>query len=410
MTDFLDGLERDLVDAARRRAAGAIAVGRGGARVPRQRSRRPPLRSLLLAAALLVVTAGSAAGGTLLALRGSVIPAPQAVPPEQTPAAGTSRVASLRVADPQAGLLPWTVRVARSETGLLCSTVGQIDHDGTFGLVGLDGRFRTIAEGVSDSCGAARPGGVSLIGARVLDAARRDDVRTVVSGVAAAGAIARVEIATAAGGTRRVPVDDGIFVAVLRGYPEDLAIRATVTLTSGREEIHDFGRGGFVATDPAGGPAWKLQAFSIAGDGRTCASFSWARPGRGAPWSPEACGDLAHGRPGRRGWFVAVRRLRKGIHGTAPFPASWGDHPPRTAVWGGVGDDVRSVSVQVGTAAPRPLALTISRTFLAVLDPKVDPETVTTRFTMKDGRTEVAHGSAHLVAHPASAVAVGRRP
>jgi hypothetical protein len=122
MTDFIDGLERDLVEAARRRAE---------APAPAPFRVRAPRRSLLLAAALLVLMAGSAAGATLLALRGAVIPAPQAVQPEQTPAAGTARVSALRAQDPQPGLLPWTVRVARGETGLLCSTVGQVDASGT---------------------------------------------------------------------------------------------------------------------------------------------------------------------------------------------------------------------------------------------------------------------------------------
>jgi hypothetical protein len=407
MTDFIDGLERDLVEAARRRAqATAPRPGRTGTR-----RARPPLRSLLLAAALLVLMAGSAAGATLLALRGSVIPAPQAVPPEQTPAAGTSRVASLRAADPQRGLLPWTVRVARSETGLLCSTVGQADRAGTFGLVGLDGRFRAIADGVSDSCGTAHDDGISLIGARVFDARARENVRTVVSGVGAEDAIARVQVQTTTGRTFRVPVSGGVFAIALRGYPEDLGIRAIVTDKDGHRETHDFGRSAFVAGDPSGGPAWKLQAFMMSNDGRTCANFSWARPAANAPVSPEACGDLSHGRRRTRsGWYVAVRLLSKGTRGSVPFPAKWGDHPPRVAVWGGVGDDVRAVSVQVGSGPPRALGIPPSRTFLAVLDPKVDPATVTTRFTMKDGRTEVAHGSAHLVAHPIKVITINRTP
>ena len=393
MTDFIDGLERDLVEAARRR------VGTGAAPVPLRV--RAPRRSLLLAAALLVLMAGSAAGATLLALRGAVIPAPQAVPPEQTPAAGTARVAGLRAQDPQHGLLPWTVRVARGETGLLCSTVGQVDAGGTFGLVGLDGRFRAISDGVSDSCGAVRPAAVSLIGARVFDAKDRDDVRTVVSGVGAQDAIARVDVTTVAGGTRRVPVASGVFVVALRGYPEDLGIRATITYKDGRREAHAFGRSAFVATDPLGGPAWKLDAYMMSGDARSCASFGWARPAPGGPRSPSACGDLNHGSVRHRsGWFVAARRLKDGVRGTVPFRAGWGAHPPRTAVWGGVGEDVRAVSVQVAGGPPRPAAMAPSRTFLAVLDPKVDPATVTTRFTMTDGRTETARGSAHLVTRP----------
>jgi hypothetical protein len=398
MTDFIAGLEQDLVDAARRRAAARSSAssvpGGAGARVRSAWPRRPPLRSLLLAAALLVLLAGTAAGGTLLALRGSVIPAPDAVPPEQTPAPGTSRVSSIRAADPQRGLLPWTIRVAQSETGLLCSTVGQVDpSDGAFGLVGLDGRFRRIAEGVSDSCGAVHDGGVSLIGARVFDAARRADVRTVVSGVGDRRAIARVEVTTAPGGPVRVPVVDGRFVVALRGYPEDRAIRATVIYKNGRREVHDFGHSASVTPDPLGGPAWKLQAFAFSGDGRTCASFTYARTGRVAPRSPAACGDLGTGRR-RTGFFVEARALYPGLKtraGTA-WASDWRDGPSRTAVWGGVGDDVRSVAV-----AGRPVALTPSRSFLMVLAPKVDPASIVTHITYKNGRAETVTGSARLV-------------
>lgn len=388
MTDFLAGLERDLVDAARRRAAGARVRGAW--------PRRPPLRSLVLAAALLVLLAGTAAGGTLLALRGSVIPAPDAVPPEQTPAPGTSRVASLRAPDPQPGLLPWTIRVARSETGLLCSTVGQVDpSDGSFGLVGLDGRFRPVAEGVSDSCGAVHKDGVSLIGARVFDAERRADVRTVVSGVADARAIARVEVTATPGGTRRVPVVDGLFAIALRGYPEDRSVRATVIYKNGRREVHDFGRSAFVAPDPLGGPAWRLTAFSV-GQGSACVSFSYARATRDAPRSPSACGDLGTGRV-RQGFFVEARALRPGLKSRAgtPWAGDWRDGPRRTAVWGAVGADVRSVAVD-----GRPAPIAPSWTFLVVLPPSVDPASAVTRITYKNGRAETVKGSAHLVADP----------
>ncbi|HWI73126.1 MAG TPA: hypothetical protein VNT55_14320 [Baekduia sp.] len=396
MTDFIDGLEHDLVEAARRRARASANAAR---RTTKPKRARPPLRSLLLAAALLVLLAGSAAGATLLALRGSVIPAPQAVPPEQTPAAGTSRVASIRAADPQRGLLPWTIRVARSETGLLCSTVGQVDRDGTFGLVGLDGRFRAIADGVSDSCGTARPGGgISLIGARIFDAKARANVRTVVSGVGSARAIERVDVTTVAG-TRRVPVVDGAFAVALRGYPEDLGIRATITLAGGRRETHDFGRSAFVTPDPLGGPAWKVMSFAVGNDARSCASFLAARATQATPRSPSACGDLGEGRQ-RTGWYVAVRRIAGRVRGTGPFAGDWHHAPPRTAVWGGVGEEVRSITLQVPGAAPRPLPIAPNRVFLAVLPPAVDPATVTTRFTLKNGRVETARGSARLATHP----------
>jgi hypothetical protein len=401
MTDFIAGLEEDLVAAARRRHARTALSGAPRARGSAARRtfpRRPPLRSLLLAAALLVLLAGTAAGGTLLALRGSVIPAPDAVPPEQTPAPGTSRVASLRAADPQPGLLPWTVRVAQSETGLLCSTVGQVDPaDGTFGLVGLDGRFRPIAEGVSDSCGAVRRHGVSLIGARVFDARARANVRTVVSGVGDPDALARVEVTTVHG-TRRVPLAGGTFVLALRGFPEDLGLRATIFYKNGRREVHDFGRSVFVVPDPLGGPAWKLQSFMVSGDGRSCASFGAAPPTRTTPRSPSACGDLGSGRH-RAGFYVAVRTLRPGyketVRGVTPFAGDWHGAPARTAVWGGVGEDVRSVSVN-----GRPVTLPPNRVFLAILDPRVTPRSVITKITYKNGRTETVRGSARLRAHP----------
>jgi hypothetical protein len=409
MTDFIAGLEQDLVEAARRRATAAATAPARGPRRARARSRapRPPLRSLLLAALLLAALAGTAAGGTLLALRGAVIPAPQAVPPEQTPAPGTSRVSALRAPDPQRGLLPWTVRVARSETGLLCSTVGQVDPaDGTFGLVGLDGRFRPIAEGVSDSCGTVRAGGVSLIGARVFDAVKRADVRTVVSGVGDPDAIARVEVSATPGGTRRVPVLDGTFAIALRGYPEDAGTRATIFYKNGRREVHDLGASPFVTPDPLGGPAWGIQAYVLGGDARACVAFGYVRAGAGTPRSPSACGDLGRGRV-RHGFYVAARRLRPGDRDPAgaprsPYPFRWGRAPARTAVWGGVGSDVAAVSV-----AGRPVAIAPSRSFLAILAPRVDPATVPIRITYKNGRTETVRGSAHLTAPPVAGVTVG---
>ena len=67
--------------------------------------------------------------------------APSDTTPEQRVAPATSTVTALRAADPERGQPAWTLRLARSETGLQCSTVGQV-HEGAFGLVGLDGAFR----------------------------------------------------------------------------------------------------------------------------------------------------------------------------------------------------------------------------------------------------------------------------
>lgn len=398
MTDFLDDLERDLVAAARR-----LADADGRAATPRRWRVRSTARSALVAAVILVPCAGSAAAGTLLALRGSVIPAPEAVPPEQTPTAGTARVSPLRAADPARGVPPWTIRVARSETGLLCSTVGQV-ADGRFGLVGMDGRFRVLAPDVSDSCGLERHDAASLIGARVFAARHRADVRTVVSGVAGS-ALRAVEV-DARGRVRRLAVGPGgTFVVALRGYPEDIAIRATLHFAGGRHEVHDFGRSPWVVPDPIGGPAWRTMGSMFGNDGRTCVQFSYARAQPGAPVSPSACGTL--GDPlERRGAFFAVRRIAPGTGGTGrpvePMgEGRWGRHAARTAVWGAAGDDVAAISVAAPHAAPRRLTITPgARTFLAVLPGTVDPRAVTVRVRLHDGRVRVAHGSTSLAGHP----------
>lgn len=400
MTDFIDGLEQDLVAAAGRLRDGASPTGAATAR-------RMPTRTLLIAAALLVLSAGSAAAGTLLALRGSVIPAPRGVPPEQTPATGTAQVTALRAADPEAGAPAWTIRVARSQTGLLCSTVGQV-VDGRFGLVGLDGHFRVLDDGVSDSCGAERPGATSLIGARVFDADRRRDVRTVVSGVA--GPRLRAVSVDVRGRTRSVPVDRvrGAFVLVLRGYPEDLAIRATLRFASGRREVHDFGRGPGVVLDPAGGPAWRASAFTVANDGRSCVAFRPARQTGTGPVSPDACGDLGNP-PSRHGFFAAFRRITPGASGQ-PIGLGgagiWGHHPARTAVWGAAGDDIASITIQRDGGRPRRLTIGFGRAFLAVFAPDVQPSSLTLRVRFRDGGVQAVRASTHLLPNRVS----GRTP
>jgi hypothetical protein len=392
MTDFIDGLERDLVDAARRLRDDERAGARRGF----------PLRGALLAAALFVIAAGSAAGATLLVLRGSAIPAPRDVPPEQTPEPGSARVSDLRARDPKPGNPPWTIRVARSRTGLVCSTVGQV-VDGEFGLVGLDGRFRRFDEGVSDSCGAERRSSASLVGARVFDASKVSDVRTVVSGVGPQS-LRRVRLSLANGRAMNVPVGaGGTFVAALRGYPEDLGVTATLVSANGRREVHAFGVGPFVVPDLAGGRAWRVMAGTTGDDRRTCVWFAPARQVLHGARSPSACGDLGGGRH-QHGWFFAVRRITPGTGGPQFDPldnkGDWGSHPPRTAVWGAVGADVRSVAVRAGDGVVQRPSLRPARFFLVVFGPRVDPRDVTVTLRLRDGRTVVRHRSDRLVDHP----------
>lgn len=362
-------------------------------------------RSLALAFALLVAAAATAGAATLYVLRGSVIPAPASrdVAPEQTPAPGTSRVSELRVADPHAGEPPWTVRLARSRTGYLCSTVGQM-RDRHFGLVGMDRRFRLLAPGIVDGCGQPRQHATSLIGARVLDAPRPADVRTVVNGVGGADLRA---VTVAAGGTRQRAAlgDGGVFLAVVRGYPEDLGIQVTLTFAGGRVERHAFGAGSFVVPDPLGGRAWTTTAFGFGtGPGRrpdlrTCVNFRPAREVRNPPISPSACGVL--GNPRRRhGYFFAARRI---VPGTGGVPIQldgdghWGRHPARTAVWGLAAEDVTSVTVAAPGTTPRKLRLAPNRAFLALYDARVDPRSIRVSVKFRDGRVEGRSGDTNLV-------------
>jgi hypothetical protein len=418
MTDFIDGLEQDLVLAARRQA------DRRSGRAPARRGTWSrwlsgwTLRTVLVAVVLggSVATAGAAA--TLVALRGSAIPAPAAadVPREQTPVADTVKVSALRVADPDRHALPWTIRVARGTTGYVCSTVGQVS-DGRFGLVGLDDRFRELAPALTDSCGLARKDDVSLVGARVFAGRRATDVRTVVNGVG--GDDLRTVVVEASGVHRSVPVaDGGTFLTVLRGYPEDLQLQATMTFADGRRRTENLGRDPSVVPDPARGPAWRAGGTMLSGDARQCVSFTWARRLPRQPRSPFACGLLTPpGGDGRiqRGVFFAVRRLAGDgpvrIAGGAAFPGDWNGRPARTAVWGAAGTDVDRVTVTGVPGGPRRVDLDPrrGRQFVVVLPGTVPPRNVRVRVRYGDGRTVVLRGDHALVTRAVPATPSGRR-
>ena len=86
------------------------------------------------------------------------------------------------------------------------------------GIVGLDGRFRALPQLGYDTCGQAP----LVVGARVFDAPRRADVRTVVSGVAGTG-VTRV-VVDGGGEQRTLELGpEGTFITVFAGYPEDVA-------------------------------------------------------------------------------------------------------------------------------------------------------------------------------------------
>ncbi len=297
--------------------------------------------------------------------------APTDTTPEQRVAPASSAVTTLRAADPESGQPAWTLRLARSETGLQCSTVGQVSDD-AFGLEGLDGTFRVLPEPNVDACG--EPG--TLLGARVFAARQVENVRTVVYGVAGAG-VTRVSIAVAGGRTQVVPhTAEGAFVAVLRGYPEDAQPSVTIARADGSERTQSFAaKHGFVVADPYGGRAWKLEAFGFGGSRaaklqRTCVLFATARsvPGDANVSSTPVCG-LEPARRGvkHRALYFATRRLSGAGPSRNYLAGNWNHHPARVAVWG-IARDAKRITVIAGSLRVR-TAPRLNGGFLVFLPP-----------------------------------------
>ena len=328
------------------------------------------LRGLVLAALMLLAVAATAAATTALVLRAGVItaPAPVDVAPEQTPQAGTALVSAPRAADP-AGGPPWALRVARGRTGLTCTTVGQV-RAGAFGIVGRDGLFRRLPAAISDACGDAG----TLLGARVVAAADQRAVRSIVYGVG--GPRLRRATLISTHGRRTLELGErGAFVAALRGFPEDSAIRVQLRFAGGRTERHSLGAAPGILPDAAGGAAWRLERL-VLGTRQFCARLSQIRRSEGNSTNPPVSTPTAClNRRGTRAWVVDARRLRPDDRGVPGFDRwSWRDHPARTVVWGVArgGDVVRAVTL-LGAGKPRRLDVTSKGTFAAVLRAQVDP-------------------------------------
>jgi hypothetical protein len=345
-----------------------------------------PLRPVLLAGVLLALLAATAAAATFYVLRSSPIApfAPDDVVPEQRVAPGSSRVLDLRAADPDRTAPPWALRLSRSQTGLLCGTVGQA-QGGEFGIVGLDGRFRTLPEANADACSAP-----PLVGTRVFDADDEAAVRTVVNGVAGAG-LERVTIAVRGGPPEPVEHSaEGAFLRAFTGFPEDVQPVVELRFAGGRTRELALAASPFVVPDPLGGRAWKLESSGFGNDPRSCVHFYTARYREDtSASSPMLCGRARYGvgRPDRT-LFYGARRLS----GRQPFRGdirrgNWNDHPPRTALWGAAGHDtVREIVVTGPAGLRRSVRPEINGAFLVVLDPKVDPRSLRVEVRYRDGR------------------------
>jgi hypothetical protein len=361
------------------------AFARQGRRRRRRWLHTRTVRSVAVAAVLLVGLAASAAAATLWVLRGTPIPTPaeRDVQPTMRPLTGSEHV----LAPNPGGGPPWAIRVGRRQTGLVCSTVGQV-VGGRFGIVGFDGGFRELPAGVLDSCGHERPDAAALMGARVFDAPRRADVRTVVNGVA--GDQLRSVALRTGDEWHGVRVGaGGAFLTAVRGYPEDSGLRVVLRFADGHRQVHDLGGGPFLTTDPEGGPAWRVSAGSMSGTDGLCVWFSLARPKLNPPVAPQACGHSRGPRDSRQRdpSFFAIQRMRPGDHGRTAFGTwRWRRFPARTAVWGSAQPGVvREVIVHAPDGAHH-LRPSVNGSFLVLLGPKVDRARVRVELALKDGR------------------------
>jgi hypothetical protein len=173
MSAPFEQLERELVAAAARLAAGEAAPAAAFPPASRRGDAGLSHRLRIPAAALAVVLL--ALVGWLAADRDARRPGSQRAAPAWPLDVGESRIASVRA--PAAGAQPdWAVRVSRPKSTIVCVTVGQV-RARQLGLTGSDGRFRELPAGPADACGAE-----SALAARPVESGG-----TVVGGVAGDG-------------------------------------------------------------------------------------------------------------------------------------------------------------------------------------------------------------------------------
>ena len=358
------------------------ALGDEFERVGAEPPRRPrPVRTLLVAIAVLLGAAG-VAGATSYVLTGSPIPGAneQDVPLDQRLKPGTARLAGAEADDP-AGGPKWDLRVSRSETGELCTAVGQV-HEGTFGLVGLDGRFRELPLQGVDACGSDPEARPAFIGAREFAADRPEDRRTVVNGVGGDELedveVEGADVARGAGGT---------FVAVFRGGVDQARPTVRLRFEDGTKREYRFGQSRFAeAPDPEGKLAWTVRADTRP-DGRHCAQASPARRLGPVALTPPVCGDLD-----RDHAFFDVRPFARQRD---PGPYAW-FFDPRTLVWGAADDTVERVEVVHGGERVTATRAASDPGFVAVLPAGTRPADVEVTVVFEDGRRTAARGAHNL--------------
>jgi hypothetical protein len=149
MSSFLDELETELEDVVRRRASARIAfVADRGPRASladrgsRGGRARLSARVVVAVTALLMVLAAAALAATGVLFTGTAVPPTPGLSKDAglgLPEPGHVRLIARSVPDP-AGGLPWSMRIVRTTSGLVCLQVGRL-HDGRIGVLGQDGAF-----------------------------------------------------------------------------------------------------------------------------------------------------------------------------------------------------------------------------------------------------------------------------
>lgn len=360
-----------------------------------RRWRRGPRSFGALSSILVLGVVGTAAAAaTLTVLRGSPIPAPRAadLQPAMTAKAETQRVLDLRAADPSGGgIPPYALRIGESQGGLTCVTVGQVDGD-QFGIVGTDRRFRKLPPTLIDGCGQETGSGPAVAGARILEARRYDDVRSIVYGVA--GPSLRRATLDVRGTTQEVPVSDGAFLTALKGYPDDNGLVLHLVFADGHRTTHPLGKGLLTVVDP-NGPAWKLLGGGLETGNRTqrsCVSLSRARETPRTPRTAQVCDETRGPKSGiaRHELFFDIRTFKRGDRGriSRRYPGEWRwyDAPKRTIVWGGADPKrVKSVTARAadGTVAT---AVPMYWGFAIVFDGRVPARGMRVTADFTDGR------------------------
>jgi hypothetical protein len=359
----------------------------------RPRSRVRSRSRLLIAASiiLMVLVAAGGAAAVLLISEGSPLPSPNAadVAPWEHPVPGSVMLAGLDAPDPEGGP-PWDLRIFQSSSGETCTAVGQI-FNGKFGIVGLDRVFRALPLTGVDACGVPGIAGPVLAGARQFAGRTAGEARTVVNGIAGAGA--RSVIAYGPGGERRLTLGpQGSFITVYQGLLGEVRPRILVTTADGRADAISFAASAaFETADPDGGAPWQVSGGSAIGTPGASADENCAQaaqelgPGSAGGPSTEAETPSVCGRLGSEPLFVRFHRFDPGDGEGTGNP--WGNNPARTLVYGGASLRVRTLTL-LGSGSPRAVAIDPhGGAFLAVLDGHVDPRGLTLVALLTDGHT-----------------------